>query len=499
MRLSGQLLSAVLLLAAASAHAQPVSPDVPAPVEQPVDPTAAPDAAEAEAEPGTAAGSTPAAAASEEEAALQSARIESAPEPTPVGADTVEPEPEALEELSAAELATLGLDMDSQGLDTDLHFSGFMDVTYLQLLNPEESVLTVPAYGDSGSFFVGRFNLYATKNLTQTFSMMAEVRFTYAPNGTGTVQPGTTPVSTDSLDYSGSALTFRWGGVVIERAYGQWSPFPFLNLRVGQFLTPYGIWNVDHGSPVFIPVTRPFAVGGSYFPERQTGLDLFGRVGLTSALAAEYHLTLSNGLGPASEYRDLDDNKAIGGRLALEHLAGGSRFQLGGSVFYGESSESYPQIGVNDDGTALTLVKGTSGQAEVLSAAADLLWQYRGFHLQIEWVGQRWEYANQGRTVLPTAGQLGIPPNATPADAFSSGGYALIGYRLPWWGLMPFATVEYANTNNFGILTKTYFSQTGINLRPADAIVLKLEYHFGFKGSPGTVGKTVAAQLAWAF
>ena len=45
--------------------------------------------------------------------------------------------------------------------------------------------------------------------------------------------------------------------IILERAYIQWSKLDWLGVRVGQFLTPYGIWNVDHGTPTLITMFRP--------------------------------------------------------------------------------------------------------------------------------------------------------------------------------------------------------------------------------------------------
>ena len=51
--------------------------------------------------------------------------------------------------------------------------------------------------------------------------------------------------------------TVSWGSIILERAYIQWSKLDWLGVRVGQFLTPYGIWNVDHGTPTLITMFRP--------------------------------------------------------------------------------------------------------------------------------------------------------------------------------------------------------------------------------------------------
>ena len=94
----------------------------------------------------------------------------------------------------------------------------------------------------------------------------------------------------------------------MQRLYLEWTLHRFVTVRGGQFLTPFGIWNVDHGSPVYIPVQRPYIVNSnsSYFPERQTGLELLGRWDISNRSSLGYHLTLSNGGGSVSEYRDFD-------------------------------------------------------------------------------------------------------------------------------------------------------------------------------------------------
>jgi hypothetical protein len=250
---------------------------------------------------------------------------------------------------------------------------------------------------------------------------------------------------------------------------------------------------------VFIPVMRPYAVNGGFFPERQTGLEALGRVGLGSNLAVRYHLTLSNGLGPISEYRDLDSNKAVGGRLVLDYVGAGGSLQLGGSGFYGQDSGGSVGLGINADATAVAINKVVKDQADVTAVAADVLWKYRGLHLQGEWVGQRREYTRAGRTPVGTAGQAGVPANAVSPDFFNWAGYVLAGYRLPWWGIMPFGTLEYQRANTYGIFTETAFSQVGLNIRPADAIVFKLNYQFAFAGTEETRVRVIAAQLAWAF
>lgn len=406
-------------------------------------------------------------------------------------------------ELTPQELAALDLGDGNGGraqtLDTSLHISGYMDVNALLPLKTKRRSPSVQlAVGDELSFFVGALNMYLQKDLTETLRTMAEVRFTYAPNGYSRDPTGTHLFSTEVTDYAGAQETLRWGGIEIERAYLDWSPSQWLTLRVGSFLTPYGIWNMDHGSPVVIAVMRPYAVSGGFLPERQTGIDAFGRWDAFNDATLGYHLTLSNGTGPISEYRDLDANKAIGGRVYVEYRALGFA-QAGVSGYYGRNSSAALSLELGSNGE-IAFHKTFDSQADYQAIALDLQWKYEGLQLQGEWVGRRSLYTEEGRTPVLTAGALGVPPNAVAADSFDSSGYVLVGYRFDWLGVMPFVTMEYQKQIIYGLADENTWAQMGLNIRAIDELVIKAEYLHSLHSSPlvGDV-RLVMTQVAWAF
>lgn len=66
-------------------------------------------------------------------------------------------------------------------------------------------------------------------------------------------------------------------GLNIERAYVDLNLSDPFKLRFGKFITPAGIWNVDHGSPVVLTVRQPIQTTTTpIFPESQTGMMGFG-------------------------------------------------------------------------------------------------------------------------------------------------------------------------------------------------------------------------------
>lgn len=112
-------------------------------------------------------------------------------------------------------------------------------------------------------------------DLGKRFRALSEVRFAYLPDGVTNYTSGTTEFPRTSTAYPDYADYYRaQGGRSDDRA--EYAADSLLNIRAGQWLTPYGIWNVDHGSPVVIGVTRPYIVGNEWLPSRQTGLEFYG-------------------------------------------------------------------------------------------------------------------------------------------------------------------------------------------------------------------------------
>jgi hypothetical protein len=401
----------------------------------------------------------------------------------------------------AAEMAKLGLDNAADGgaVDTSLKFSGFADFALMGLFGKGGGWRG--GYERFPAFSIGNFNLYIDKRLTETLRMFGEVRFTFLPNGTA--PPGSAPgeyQSTGAEDYANFKRPLRWGGIYIPRVYIEYTPYRFLGIRAGVILTPYGIWNVDHGSPTIIPVQRPFVVGQALFPERQTGLEALGQFDVGSHSTVGYHLTLSNGLGPVDEYRDFDGNKAVGGRLYWA-FDGFGELRIGGSAFYGKDTTAHEQAGFGPDGQHIVFKQQVNRQLDVLGLAADLQWKYAGLLVQSELITQQQRYKDSAR---PGASSPFFGRYIAPSDRLNWGIYGLVGYRLPWFGVMPYVLLQFTDAYDpaAGVLYYVDSFFAGINIRPIDVFVIKLEYnqsHFprGFV-IEGDI-RLAQVQIAWAF
>lgn len=421
--------------------------------------------------------------------------------PTPQAGVQADPQPTQAElelPMTDAELEAFGLDIGQGGVDTSIQISGFADFTVSTAMVPKDSLWRITSAPQRTTGYIGNFNVYIKKNLTDRLRTMGEVRFTYLPNGSQNLATGIR-TDTAAADYSDYNRTLRWGGIEIERMYLEWSIHHLVALRVGQFLTPYGIWNVDHGSPTYIPIQRPFVIGNNWFPERQTGFEAFGRWDANAFNALGYHLTLSNGTGPISEYQDLDENKAIGGRLYWEYRRLGE-LRLGASGYYGRETGATWTFAARADGSAGARER-IDTQFDALAFGADASWKYRGLQLQSEWIVYQRSYTEEGRTAMTILGR----PATFGADGLSWGMYGLAGYRFSWLGVMPFVVVEHINGEVFtGFYARNVTFQAGLNLRPVDVLALKLVYyhvHF-FEGpstSPDDPLRMLQAQVAWAF
>lgn len=395
-------------------------------------------------------------------------------EAPPTGSDELEATDESPDAatLEAVLLETAVRQADTRNYSLDIY--GFADFTYQQGLQA----------GERGNFFIGRLNLYLAGQLAERWRSLAEVRFTYLPNGSQL--PGQPErIDTTSADYADLGRPVPVGGVILERAWLEYAAHPLATLRVGQFLTPYGIWNVDHGSPVIIGSRRPFIIGERLFPEWQTGFQLYGTHHLARTELG-YHLTLSNGRGPLDRYFDMDANKAYGGRVYANFDTDWGDVDVGVSAYKGKYTST-----VGDGFSAPVTIEESFNE---FSIAADLKWSVGGFLLQGEVISNDVRYTDEGR---PPNGFGGFYP-----DHRRWGMYGLTGYRFDFVGLMPFVAFDFNDPGPTGLGVPAMAFWAGINARPIPRVVLKVQYTYAWYLSDiwsDSRYSTIDTQAAWSF
>ena len=391
-----------------------------------------------------------------------------------------------------------------QAFSPSLKFYGFADFMvqkYILLSDPWKGALN-----DNLSFGVSHINLYADADIAPGWKSMIEVRFLFQPDGAtsgnighSTLDPLATSGRTDSAthDFYDSSRVVDLGGIAIARAYVEYALSPYLKVRAGHFLTPWGIWNVDHGSPVIIGPSKPYIVGEQFFPESQTGFELLGTAPVGDATLG-YHLTVSNGRGPAQVLEDLDGNKALGGRLFLRGYWLG-QIDIGASAYGGTVTDRRQQV---TDLASQRVGWFDYSKYREISWAADLRWLWKGLHFQSE-------AALHDRAWDDNARPPGQYNMGYQADVRRLGMYSLVGYRLPWLNLMPYTLFSYydagLNVTFLGAHRIMAFAG-GLNMRVTPTVVLKTEVQVGkFLGAvagslPASGSVNIwSTQIAWAF
>jgi hypothetical protein len=426
--------------------------------------------------PGPAPASPPEALASSPEAAAT---------PAPTTPDTAAADAEAASIEADLQSNVSG---DAEG-GFKLNLYGFADFSY------RAGLTKTPLFADKPAFAVGKLNLYAATELGDNWRSLAEVRFMYLPNGNTPTTPGAQRFDTTVGDYSDFARPIQWGGIAIERAWLEHTIHPLLTLRVGHWLTPYGIWNVDHGSPVIIGVRRPFVIGEALLPESQTGLEAYGSIGFGPAQVG-YHLTLSNGRGPVSTYRDYDNNKALGARLFLRHDSSFGSVTVGISGYRGKYTNAVLRYKV-DANNQVSTTNDVSVRYDELSLSADVKWEWDSLLVQGEIASNDVAYVDAYRP--PFVSLTGGPPGVAP-DHRRFGYYGLVGYRTPLFGLMPFFGAEYYDPGLHLYNGKAWGVWGGLNVRPTARVVLKAQYTHGwFPEDQFRPLNLLDLQAAWSF
>ncbi|WP_437280428.1 hypothetical protein WME90_07660 [Sorangium sp. So ce375] len=470
-------ISSALLLGSSFAAAQPAptpaeaagsaAPSEPAPAPAPgASGAIVPSEPASPAQPG--AGAQPGAADAPPQAASPASSA-AAPQPHAGATGNVDASatPAAGGEVDVDALAGTALAEELTSEATKISVYGFADFTFSALLSDKKTGGASTGVGPNPTFYVGNLNVYLDSNLGKNFRSLIELRFTYLPDGAITTDPTTfqnTRVSAAYQDYTDFSRPKKVGGVIIERAWLEYAAHPLFNIRLGQWLTPYGIWNVDHGSPVILSNTRPYIIGSEWFPQRQTGIEVHGSHGIGDTQVG-YHLTLSNGRGPVDSYMDLDKNKAVGWRLWLQQDTPFGNFAVGTSGYKGRYTDA-GQVAALENGSLVTNFPVTASYDE-LSLAADLKYTWGEFLFQAEYVMHDVGFDDKYRPA-------GFTPGTWVPDNRAWGAYFQTGYRLPWYGIMPWFGFEYDRFGKSSFLYEGCDIVGGLNIRPTENVVFKL-------------------------
>jgi hypothetical protein len=366
-----------------------------------------------------------------------------------------------------------------------LRLYGFGDVN---MLVP----LTHATMGENhGTAYVGNLNVYLDAQITSRFRTLSEIRFTYLPSG---------DQSTLATDYNGQNRA-TWGGIVIERAWVEYAARDLLTVRVGEFLTPYGIWNVDHGSPTLLTVWAPKLITGELFPKQQVGLEVYGSRYFKDVRLG-YHLTVSNGrIGSNPAFSNKNGRAAFGGRLFAETSAVGN-LRIGVSAYNGRYAGygTHTTYVVDPNTNTATPISNTmlTEQYDETSFAGDVSWSWNHLSFNAEVVGQNQKPTKAGAAA---AAMIHNPFAGSPTDRLMVGAYGTLAYELPWYGITPWGMIDVLRWDTKESGTIQHMA-AGLTVRALPALVVKGQFsHIVAKDLYffPKVNNQLMAQVAYAF
>lgn len=384
----------------------------------------------------------------------------------------VEQQAAELQAQKASTDVTAAVSDGDNGAESALRFYGFADMGLQRMMPRRSSALNGITPSKETTFVLGNINLYMDAQPSRDWGALVELRFTNYPNGAeigcgpsmGNCRRQNTDVY-DTTSASGGWSRVRWGSVVLERAYLEWHRSDLFTVRAGSFLTPFGIWNIDHGTPTLISLMLPQFEVNELFPLRQLGVEVLGNLH-RGPWELGYFAYVSNGRTSAEV--DFTDDKMLGGRLyAVLHQP--FRLAFGLSGLAGRYSDQERMVA--------SLLPYKIRRHELVA-----YWEQAGgvdFSLDVGALRVRSEFAirrvayDQGKRDL----NYGQPGVYNP-DRLEWDNYWLFAYQLPWAGLEPFVYMEIYRLPTFvseGVLSPS----VGFNIHFTASAQLKTQYSYG--------------------
>jgi hypothetical protein len=352
-----------------------------------------------------------------------------------------------------------------------LSIYGFADMGVQHVWLDKGSLIANVAPSNSTSFVIGNVNLYFDAQPIENWRGLIEVRFTNAPLGDTLTYGGIAGKyqRKDTFSYDPHATVGNgpmWAGaVVLERAWIEWNQHQLFKLRLGNWFTPFGIWNADHGSPTLIATALPQFIVQRFIPIRQTGLMGYGNTFL-GEWELGYILTFSNGRQELSNF-NFEDKFGYGGRLYLRRETGPLNSTFGVSYFTGTTSDrSVDLVNINP----VTFATPTTWEYNEHVLGADVSVDIDSTRIRTEAMVRRQTYT---RGLRPPANP-NAPGVAVKADRWQYNAYVLVAHQLPWAGLEPLVRVELLEGPDL-LADGAFAYWGGLNIHFNPAVQLKTE------------------------
>jgi hypothetical protein len=379
-----------------------------------------------------------------------------------------------IESLEAERAEAVAPDLAAEAEQPKLHIYGFADMGGQWLHTGDGPYHDIIA--SAPAFVVGNINLYFDARPSPAWRAMVETRYGLAPHGSwdGLTQVDNHFMDTSSPSGRGYAI---WSGVILERAWLQWTYNGRFALQAGYLLTPYGIWNVDHGTPTLISLLLPSLQVDEAIPQHQVGVQALGAIPVDNWQIA-YHAYLTNGrngIGADAHWRE-----GTGGRLILRRI-GELRVALGGSGYFGKyHKDVFLQPPVRKDPvTGEPTAYFEKSQWAVDGGYAATEWSL-GADLSLDYLGFRFRGETMVRHVMYDDGKhehktFGNPAAMIP-NHYRHYAYAILAYRFASH-YEPYLFVDYNDAdpqislNKMGVCVSA-----GLNLYFTASAILKLQY-----------------------
>lgn len=320
------------------------------------------------------------------------------------------------------------------------------------------------------TFLLGNINLYFDAQPTPSWRALVEARLTTYPHGAETYDPNTGRFERTSTNvYDATSPSGRnhivWGGVVLERAQIEHTITDLFNLRVGYFLTPYGIWNVDHGTPTLISLVLPASQVEEAMPARQLGVQAYGSTS-KGDIELGYAAYVTNGRAPYLE--DPTDGKAGGARVFANFTGKNSLLKLGLSGYAGDSLEKIKTLSIANGQASIEV--SNAYRYKEWALGGDISFDYKKLRIRTEGLVHRVDHGNSPHEPVVFA-----QPGTTHPDRYEYYWYSIFAYRLGFIEPYTYTELKYLSPRD-GSFDMSYLPGLGLNIYFSPYAQLKAQY-----------------------